>query len=40
MANNFNDTVNLANVIATSFDTSSVKPLRPNYIYDALAKDL
>jgi N4-gp56 family major capsid protein len=39
MANNFNDTVNLAQLIATQFDTSSVKPLRPNYIYDALAKE-
>jgi hypothetical protein len=37
MANNFNDSVNLANVIATAFDTSSIEPLRPNYIYDALA---
>jgi N4-gp56 family major capsid protein len=39
MANNFNDNVTQAAIIATAFDNMSVKPLRPNYVFDALAKE-
>jgi N4-gp56 family major capsid protein len=39
MANNFNDNSSQATIIATAFDNMSVKPLRPNYVFDALAKE-
>jgi hypothetical protein len=39
MANNFNDRVNLATVIGTSYDNISVKPLRPRYVFDAMAQE-
>ena len=39
MANNFNDVVNQAAVIATSFDSMSFAALRPRYIFDALAQE-
>lgn len=39
MANKFNDSVNWENVIGTTYDTISVKPLRPMYIFDMLCKE-
>jgi N4-gp56 family major capsid protein len=39
MANNFIDVKTQAAVIATAFDSLSVKPLRPNYVYDAIAQE-
>jgi N4-gp56 family major capsid protein len=39
LANNFNDRINLANVIGTMFSNNVVMPLRPNYVFDAVAKD-
>jgi len=39
MANNFNDISSQAAIIATAFDNMSVKPLRPNYVFDNLAKE-
>lgn len=39
MANNFNDNVTQAAIIATSFDSMSVKPLRPAYVFDNVAKE-
>ena len=39
MANNFNDTVNLATVIGTSYDGVTVRPLRPKYVFDSLCKE-
>lgn len=39
MANLFNDKVNLAQIIGTSFDNISVRPLRPRYIFDAVAQE-
>lgn len=39
MANNFVDVVTQAQIIATAFDNMSVKPLRPNYIFDGLAQE-
>ena len=39
MANSFVDSVTQAAVIATAFDNLSVKPLRPNYVFDAAAQE-
>jgi len=39
MANNFVDKITMAQIIGTIFDTSAVKPLRPKYIFDGLAKE-
>ena len=39
MANNFNDIITQAAIIATSFDNLSVEPLRPRYIFDGLAME-
>ncbi len=39
MANNFVDVVTQAAIIATAFDNMSVKPLRPNYVFDGLAQE-
>jgi N4-gp56 family major capsid protein len=39
LANNFNDTVNLATVIGTSYDVNTLRPLRPKYIFDASAQE-
>lgn len=39
MANAFNDRVNLANVIGTTFSGNVVMPLRPNYVFDALCQE-
>ena len=38
MANTFNDVASMAQVIATSFDNMTVRPLRPNYIFDAVCQ--
>jgi N4-gp56 family major capsid protein len=38
MANTFNDIVNSANVIGTTFSAVSIEPLRPMYVFDALCK--
>lgn len=39
MADNFVDYVTQAAIIATAFDNMSVKPLRPSYVFDQLAKE-
>ena len=39
MANNFIDKVSQAQVIATSFDNMTVRPLRPRYVFDGMAKE-
>lgn len=39
MANNFNDKVTQAQIIGTAFDSMSVKPLRPSYVFDNLAQE-
>ena len=39
MANTFNDVASMAQVIATSFDNMTVRPLRPNYIFDAVCQE-
>jgi len=39
MASSYIDKSTLAQVIGTTFDTSSVRPLRPNYIYDAVTRE-
>lgn len=39
MANNFIDVSNLGNVIGTLYDGSTVRELRPEYIFDAMAQE-
>ena len=39
MASNYVDVATQAAIIATAFDNMSVKPLRPNYVFDNLAKE-
>jgi len=39
MANNFNDVVTQAAIIATSFDNMSIDPLRPQYVFDGVAQE-
>jgi len=39
MATAFIDKESLAQVIGTTFDNATVRPLRPNYVFDALAKE-
>jgi N4-gp56 family major capsid protein len=39
MASSFIDKTTLAQVIGTSFDNVTVRPLRPNYIFDAIAQE-
>ena len=39
MANNFNDVVSQAAIIATSFDNMTVEPLRPRYVFDGVAQE-
>ena len=39
MANAFNDIVNLATVIGTTFSGDTIKPLRPKYVFFALAQE-
>jgi N4-gp56 family major capsid protein len=38
MANNFVDVVSQAQVIATAYSSEVLKPLRPNYVFDQVAK--
>ena len=38
MANNFIDIVSQAQVIATAYSSEVLKPLRPNYVFDQVAK--
>jgi len=39
MANNFIDVSNIGNLIGTLFDSMSVRELRPEYIFDAMAQE-
>ena len=39
MANNFIDSTSLATVIGTSFDGMTVRPLRPEYIFDGVSQE-
>jgi hypothetical protein len=39
MASSFIDKQTMATVIGTIFDNATVRPLRPNYIYDSLAQE-
>jgi len=39
MANSYVDVATQAAIIATAFDNMSVKPLRPNYVFDAVAQE-
>jgi hypothetical protein len=39
MANNFIDKVTAAAVVGTTFDNDVVRPLRPQYIFDAVSKE-
>jgi N4-gp56 family major capsid protein len=39
MANSFVDVIKTANVIGTTFSNVTVKPLRPQYVFDAMAQE-
>jgi N4-gp56 family major capsid protein len=39
MANAFNDSTSLAIAIATAFDNMTVRPLKPNYVFDGVCRE-
>jgi hypothetical protein len=38
MANNYVDAITQAQVIATSFSNETLRPLRPNYVFDQVSQ--